>query len=175
MEAFWRKGYEATSLSDLCECTGLHKGSIYQTFGSKHELFMRALEHYATAQFNAVAAVGFQHDSPIENLRAIARKAIEDAMETGQGCMMVNSMVELGLHDDDVRALAERQRDMRLRVMTDLLRQAEEAGEINGAVPPERRARQLLVTMAGVSAASKCVLEPDEAGAVLDDVFTSWQ
>ena len=175
MDAFWRKGYEATSLSDLCECTGLHKGSIYQTFGSKHELFMRALDHYATAQFNAVAAVGFQSDSPIENLRAIAGKATEDAMATGQGCMMVNSMVELGLHDDDVRMLAEKQRDMRLRVMTDLIRQAQEAGEVNDAVPPDRRARQLLVTMAGIAAATKCVLEPEDAVRVLDDVIASWQ
>ena len=28
MEAFWRKGYEATSMADLCTCTGLHKGSL---------------------------------------------------------------------------------------------------------------------------------------------------
>ena len=153
----------------------MHKGSIYQTFGSKHELFMRALEHYATAQFNEVAAVGFQHDSPMANLRAVARKATEDAIKTGQGCMIVNSMVELGPHDDEVRALAEKQRDMRVRVMSDLIRQAQEAGEINDAVPPERRARQLMVTMAGIFATSKCVLNPEDAVAVLDDVMTSWQ
>ena len=47
MDAFWQKGYEATSLSDLCTCTGLHKGSLYQAFGDKHQLFMRALLHYA--------------------------------------------------------------------------------------------------------------------------------
>ena len=45
MDAFWRQGYEATSLSDLCACTGLHKGSLYQAFGGKHELFMKSLEH----------------------------------------------------------------------------------------------------------------------------------
>lgn len=175
MGEFWRKGYEATSLADLCVCTGLHKGSIYQTFGSKHALFMRALEHYATAQFNAVAAVGFQHDSPIESLRAIARKATEEAIRTGQGCMIVNSVVELGPHDDDVRALAERQRDMRLRVMSDLIRQAQAAGEVNAAVAPTRRARQLMVTMAGVAATAKCVLDAEDAVTVLDDVIASWR
>lgn len=174
MDAFWAKGYEATSLADLCQCTGLHKGSIYQTFGSKHELYMRALEHYATAQFNEVAAVGFQHESPIENLRAIARKATEEAIRSGHGCMIVNSVVELGPHDD-VRALAERQRDMRERVMTDLIQKAQDAGEINDAVEPRRRARQLMVTMAGVAATAKCLLEPDDAVGVLDDVMTSWQ
>ena len=33
MDAFWAKGYEATSMADLCNCTGLHKGSLYQAFG----------------------------------------------------------------------------------------------------------------------------------------------
>ena len=43
MDSFWQKGFEATSLADLCACTGLHKGSLYQAFGDKHQLFMRAL------------------------------------------------------------------------------------------------------------------------------------
>ena len=41
MEAFWRHGYEATSLADLCRYTGLNKGSLYQAFGDKHQLFMK--------------------------------------------------------------------------------------------------------------------------------------
>ncbi len=60
MEVFWRKGYEATSLADLCDCTGLHKGSLYQTFGSKHDLFMKALKHYIDRQF---AQVGKEEES----------------------------------------------------------------------------------------------------------------
>ena len=47
MDAFWAKGFEATSMTDLCSCTGLHKGSLYQAFGDKHTLFMNALKHYS--------------------------------------------------------------------------------------------------------------------------------
>ena len=46
MQAFWAKGYEATSLADLMAATGLHKGSLYQAFGDKHSLFIRALNRY---------------------------------------------------------------------------------------------------------------------------------
>ena len=45
MDAFWAKGFEATSMTDLCNCTGLHKGSLYQAFGDKHTLFLKALKH----------------------------------------------------------------------------------------------------------------------------------
>ena len=46
MQAFWAKGYEATSMADLMAATGLHKGSIYGAFGDKHALFVEALTRY---------------------------------------------------------------------------------------------------------------------------------
>lgn len=47
MQAFWQKGYEATSMCDLEEATGLNKSSIYNAFNSKEELFTRCLERYS--------------------------------------------------------------------------------------------------------------------------------
>ncbi len=47
MELFWRKGYEATSVQDLVEHMGINRFSLYDTFGSKHELFMAALDRYS--------------------------------------------------------------------------------------------------------------------------------
>ena len=57
MDAFWAKGFEATSMADLCCCTGLHKGSLYQAFGDKHTLFMNALKHYSDSEYRETAAV----------------------------------------------------------------------------------------------------------------------
>ena len=48
MEAFWARGYEATSVRDLVEAMGLHRGSIYAAFGGKRSLFLKALRHYET-------------------------------------------------------------------------------------------------------------------------------
>jgi TetR/AcrR family transcriptional repressor of nem operon len=48
MEAFWARGYEATSVQDLVEAMGLHRGSIYAAFGGKRSLFLKALRHYET-------------------------------------------------------------------------------------------------------------------------------
>ena len=46
MQVFWAKGYAPTSLTDLLAATGLSKSSLYETFGSKHDLFLKALERY---------------------------------------------------------------------------------------------------------------------------------
>jgi len=47
LHAFWRKGYEATTLSDLLEATGLARQSLYNTFGDKRALFLASLRRYA--------------------------------------------------------------------------------------------------------------------------------
>lgn len=41
---FRRAGYAATSIDDLVEATGVHRGSLYNVFGSKHGLFLRVLD-----------------------------------------------------------------------------------------------------------------------------------
>lgn len=46
MVAFWRRGYEGTSLSDLTEAMGINRPSLYAAFGNKEALFRKALERY---------------------------------------------------------------------------------------------------------------------------------
>ncbi len=41
---FRRHGYSATSVEQLVEATGVHRGSLYATFGNKRGLFLRVLE-----------------------------------------------------------------------------------------------------------------------------------
>ena len=173
MGAFWRKGYEATSLADLCDCTGLHKSSLYQTFGDKHQLFMRSLEHYAEQTFRDVAAAAFESDSPLENIKAVVHKVCDDAGHS-KGCMMINAMVELAPHDPEVKAAINKVGEKRLRMMTDLIDKARQAGEIRAGQEPYKLARQLMISIAGVAATVKAFLDRDEAIEVLDELIESW-
>ena len=173
MDAFWRHGYEATSLADLCTCTGLHKGSLYQSFGDKHELFMKALRHYGEREFHEVAAVAFQSESPLENLKAAVSKICESAGEQ-KGCFMTNSVVELAPHDPEVRALLAAESSRRIRAITDMIAKAQEAGEITVQRDPQNLARQLMVTLAGAATMVKGFLSKDEMAEVVGDVIASW-
>ena len=173
MDAFWAKGYEATSLADLCTCTGLHKGSLYQAFGDKHQLFMRALTHYAETEFHEVMAVAFNSDSPLENVRAAVGKICDDA-GNDKGCMMINSMVELAPHDPEVKQALQSFGEQRLRAMTDMIGMAQQAGEIRAELDPAKLARQLMVTLAGSAAMVKGFLEPEQITDVINDVIDSW-
>jgi TetR/AcrR family transcriptional repressor of nem operon len=173
MDAFWAKGYEATSMSDLCNCTGLHKGSLYQAFGDKHKLFMDALRHYSENQFKSVAAVAFKSDSPLENIRAAVNKFCTDA-GGDNGCMVINTMVELAPHDPQVKAELRSFAERRMRVMSELIGKAQELGEISVQKEPQRLARQLMMTLAGGATMVKGFITPAEVTEAMNDLIDSW-
>lgn len=173
MGAFWRHGYEATSLADLCKATGLHKGSLYQTFDDKHTLFMRALHHYAEKEFGRTLSVISSSKSPIENLRAVIHKIWDDAGNE-MGCMMTNSMVELAPHDPEVRELLRRAGSKRFQAMGELITRAQEAGEISSARDADKLTRQLMVTLAGGATMVKGFMQKEQMSDLLDDLVDSW-
>jgi len=173
MDAFWANGYEATSMADLCSYTGLHKGSLYQAFGDKHTLFMKALRHYAESEFHEVAAVAFKSDSPLENIRAAVRKIVDDA-SSEKGCMMINSLVELAPHDEEVKAALKSFGEQRIRVMTNMIDKAQVLGELSIREDPFKLARQLMVTLAGVAAMVKGFITPEEGAEILEHLIDCW-
>ena len=172
-DEFWKKGYESTSLNDLCCCTGLHKGSLYQAFGDKHKLFMRSLNHYADREFKDVAAVAFEQDSPLDSIRALVRTVCDNAAE-GRGCLMINSMVELAPHDPEVKEMLMNEGQRRIQVMTELLTKAQEAGEIRPELDPARLAQQLMVGLAGAAALVKGLITTEEVMHLLESMIDLW-
>lgn len=46
MRLFWEQGYEKTSMTDLVNHMGIHRKSLYDTFGDKHTLFLRSVDLY---------------------------------------------------------------------------------------------------------------------------------
>ena len=173
MDAFWQKGYESTSLADLCSCTGLHKGSLYQAFGDKHQLFMQSLKHYADQEFKETAAVALQQQSPLDSIRAVVRTVCLHAAE-GRGCLIINSMVELAPHDPEVRKAIQAEGRRRVQVITEFLAKAQELGEIRPELKPEVLARQLMIGLAGSAAMVKGLITTDEVMELLESMIDLW-
>ncbi len=174
LEAFWRRGFEATSLSDLCDATGLHKGSLYQAFGDKHQLFMRALASYAEQQARELAAAASESDSALGNFRAMLRYLAGRAGHE-KGCLLINALVELAPHDPEVKATLKQFSERQAHLLAELIGKAQAAGEIRADLVPSRVARQLMVLFAGAAATSKGMLNLDELREVFEDTIASWK
>jgi AcrR family transcriptional regulator len=54
LDMFWAKGFRATSMLDLAKSTGVQRGSLYNAYGDKEEIFLRVFERY-TERFIADA------------------------------------------------------------------------------------------------------------------------
>lgn len=173
MHTFWNQGYEGTSLKDLCSATGLHKGSLYQAFGDKHQLFLKSLKYYMEQSFKEVATSAYLHDSPMANLRSLLNAIMTKCIE-GEGCMVINSLVEMAPHDQEVKQMIDQSYAVKQRFLTDLIDRAQRDGEITIKQDSDRLAAVLMVTLAGLAATVKGFSNTDHVSYVLEDVLSSW-
>ena len=92
MRVFWRKGYEATSIDDLVQATGLKRGSLYNAFGDKAAMFCRTLEVYRQ-EVQAAILHALRGDDPKSALTRFFRLLAEAAREPGRprGCMALDA------------------------------------------------------------------------------------
>lgn len=144
--AFWKKGYEGTTMSDLVEGMGINKGSLYNAFGSKKALFDRALMRYDSLNRRAMITQLSQLGDPIGAIGQLFDGLIAEteADEQKKGCLLVNTALELPNHPDDVKemvtgALGEFEDFFRQMTV-----QGKEAGQIPEAVHADETAKALL-------------------------------
>ncbi|HEX4787576.1 MAG TPA: TetR/AcrR family transcriptional regulator [Actinospica sp.] len=117
MEAFWGRGFSATSLDVLTTATGLGRGSLYGTYGGKDELFRRALvryaDHYGALYDEALAKRPEDADASIAAFFAVTLNRIGDPAVPG-GCLLAQSAAEAPTLSPEsrqlVRTLLDRQR-----------------------------------------------------------------
>jgi TetR/AcrR family transcriptional regulator, transcriptional repressor for nem operon len=109
-KVFWDKGYHATSVEDLCESTGLLRGSLYGAFGDKKGMLLAALDQYADKSLARLA----ESLSSLELSREVLRSALlyytraATVLAGRHGCLVTNTALEMLPHDPDVAERVER-------------------------------------------------------------------
>jgi AcrR family transcriptional regulator len=108
MTAFWEGGFAATSLDTLTTVTGLGRGSLYGTFGTKDELFRGALRRYGDRYGERFdAALEQRRKDPVSALRAffgVTLERIADPALPG-GCLLAQSAAEAPTLSQESQAL----------------------------------------------------------------------
>jgi AcrR family transcriptional regulator len=147
MRAFWAGGYEATSTEDLCAATGLGRGSVYNTFGGKHQLFERALARYMDGKDTALEELVAGPRPIREKVRALLWQAIDPPVDEPPGCLVVNSMVELAPRDPAVAAMLRRDYQRRWRALRGAFAVSRQTGEITSSKHPGDLAHVVIATI----------------------------
>lgn len=158
MEAFWEKGYDSTSLSDLEKRMGINRFSLYATFDDKHELFLKCLDRYRDTVVPDLWVKELEApDASLAAIKAYFRGFVALVAQGGgvRGCLMTNSAVELGASDERaaarVRAHVQRLEDGFYRALV----RAAERGEIDAKRDLRALARYFTASAQGLVVLAK--------------------
>ncbi|MFI6738450.1 TetR/AcrR family transcriptional regulator [Nonomuraea sp. NPDC050451] len=169
MEVFWEKGYEATSTQDLCERTGLGRGSLYNAFGSKHRLYEEAIRRYAETRAEAQLAMLAEPGSVRARLRDLMLGVIDaDMADPGRrGCLALNAATETSGRTEAVAGLVRRQFTDLEQALQRLVEIGQSTGELSSDRPPRQVARAFQSAYYGLRVLAKVT---DDRDALLDVV-----
>jgi TetR/AcrR family transcriptional repressor of nem operon len=170
MELFWEKGYERTSVQDLCEHLGIHRGSLYNTFGDKNELFLACLNRFCQAFKNDLFSILDKPGDPKETLECFFEKVIEDSMNDDQGrrgCFMANTAMEFAMFDSDIAKCVQADCLDTENLFYNFLLRAQRRGKIKSKHNPRELARFLVTAKQGLHVIAKTATNPK----VLQDAY----
>ncbi len=175
IEVFWAQGYEATSMQQLVDRMGIHKGSMYASFGAKKDLFVTALRQYDDVYRRQRLEKMEQENAPMEAIRALLQGIVDRAFcgDDPRGCLIVNTALELADHDDEVGAvIAHSQSEIEAFFRRQLIL-AREQGDIGAELNTEQTAAALLGTLTGLQVLSRSRPEKKLLQAIADSALAS--
>lgn len=162
VECFWNRGYEATSVRDLIEKTGLTGASLYNAFGDKRAMYQQALDHYVEASVadRIQRCDAMAPRAAVESFFGeIILRSLADADH--RGCMLVNAALDVSPHDPGfqraIAAVLQRIEAFFLRCVS----RGQSDGTITSHLCPEDLARNLLGILMGIRVLARVRPEPD--------------
>ncbi|HEV8620736.1 MAG TPA: TetR/AcrR family transcriptional regulator [Nitrospiraceae bacterium] len=151
MQVFWHKGYEATSMEDLLEAMDLNRGSLYDTFGDKRQLFLKVIDRYCTTFASSKFSLLDQPGPALPTLRRFINGMIEGGLADPQrrGCLIANTVMELSPHENEIAGTLRQALKMVEDTFFNVLARAKQQGELKNDTDPRALARFLTTMMQG--------------------------
>ena len=151
MQVFWHKGYEATSMEDLLIAMDLNRGSLYDTFGDKRQLFLKVMDRYCTTFVGPKFSLLDQPGPALPTLRRFINGMIEGGLADPQrrGCFISNTVMELSPHEKEIAGRLRHALKIAEDTFFKVLARAKQQGELKDDKDPRALARFLTTMMQG--------------------------
>ncbi|MFG2695806.1 TetR/AcrR family transcriptional regulator [Kitasatospora sp. NPDC048407] len=152
MEVFWTNGYAGSSPAELAEAAGIGKGSLYHAFGSKRELFGRALDAYDRGGAELAEEFLAGPGTTKECIRAFLAMLVDADFDgpVRRGCLAVNTALELGGRDADAALAVRRMTDRSAGLLAARIERGKLEGDVPSSVDAGAQARFLMTALAGL-------------------------
>lgn len=156
MNLFWRLGYENASLEALMREMGVAKQSLYDTFGDKRSLYLKALAHYRD-QTNGemrqmLSAIPSVKDGFAKLLYGMAAETRE---QHERGCLLLSANLQRNPRDAIIRDFLQDNQARVEAIFGQALQRAQKQEELSSKENPAVLARFFVVTIQGMRAMAR--------------------
>lgn len=170
MEVFWKKGFDDASIQDLVDATGLNRGSLYNAFGDKAQLFATVMERYRAASPTQILTQNAEGLSPRQQLSAFFHALVDRAVNDRdhKGCLFTNTAAGLyGCNDAMTSWILDSFVSLE-NVFVDVIEHGQQNGEITTAQSSRKMARFFVGVAQGLNVMARANPDPD----MLSDIVT---
>lgn len=137
LECFSTKGYYASTVDDIVKYSKLSKGSVYNYFKSKEEIFLSLLHQRNEGVLEELKQKLAEISSPLEKLRYWIKTDIPYNINKKK---FMHVHIESWLYATDaphVKEVLEEQFNLSFRLTQDIVIQGQETGEISQDIDPD--------------------------------------
>ena len=163
MDAFWRFGFEKTSMQSLVKNMGINRSSLYETFGDKRSLFEAAITHYEKTRMQGMVdcllEIGASKPAIAKVFDSLIDQSISD--EDRRGCFLTNTAIELSPHDPSVAKKIATDMKIVEKAFYRVLVNAQAKGEIALEKDLNQIAQYLTSSFQGIRVMAKINQEPE--------------
>lgn len=150
MELFWEQGYEKTSMQDLVDYMGIHRRSIYDTFGDKRSLFLASLNHYEELIVKEMESIISSTSSTKQAIRDVFIFILNAIEQYPKGCLSVNAAVELSLVDKEIGCIVTKMFNRTEDMLNNLIKRGQNSGELSKEIDSDNTSRFLHNNLVGI-------------------------
>ena len=153
MEQFWKEGYEASSVQKLLDCTGINRGTLYNSFGDKSTFFKSCIDQYNKLVDKQIAAS--LRNEKLTGWDAIDAYFDETVLKLSNkhrsmGCILVNSLCESINYNRDMKKIVRASLATIRKALVAKLKEAHKKAKLKKGVSVEFAAEILMNTLHGV-------------------------
>lgn len=170
MKLFWARGYTATSLPDLLETMDIARSSFYASFGTKRKLFIECLELFGERTLAMI-----KYDAKTLPSTALPRAFFEATVlgvslrKSKQGCLLVNTVLELADVDPELNQLATQKLNTIENTFAVAFKQAQHRGELEKKYNPEELASLVMTVNFGLRVQSRQQLSQQSMKPIIEN------
>ena len=152
LELFWHKGYNGTSAQDLVTALGISRSSLYDTFGDKRSLFIKALKQYEHSATATMVQMANETTDALKTIKEIFHILLQEGLQDSlnKGCFVVNTAVELSSHDAEIKAIISENLRLSEEAFYIAIQKGKKNCQINPAIDARTMARFLLNNVMGL-------------------------